>query len=96
VQVRYQAGNCGDTENERSSDGCAYRFALRCATVCGLKHQLLQEGLQEFIGHSDLETRQAANFPLITNTNYVWRSPFPLIESEGGRTDSPTDVHPSI
>jgi hypothetical protein len=29
VQVSYQAGACGDTENKRSISGCTYQFCFK-------------------------------------------------------------------
>jgi hypothetical protein len=50
VHLGYQVGTCGDTENERSSSGCAYQFCFKVCNGLRLKHKLLQEGPQEFIG----------------------------------------------
>jgi hypothetical protein len=62
LQVWYQAGACGDTENKGSSDGWPTSFALRVCKGLPIKHKALQKGVQEFIGHSDLDDRQTALF----------------------------------
>ena len=45
VQVTYQPDACGDTENKRSSSGCAAaptKFALRVCNGLRLKHKFVQ------------------------------------------------------
>lgn len=42
VQVSYQAGGCGDTENKRSSTGCAYQFCFKVRKDLRLKYKFLQ------------------------------------------------------
>jgi hypothetical protein len=79
VQVSYQAGACGETESKRSSSGCTYQSCFKVCNGLRLKHKLLQEGLQEFIGHSDFAgTVEMAEFRELRGTRV--RTPPELIE----------------
>jgi hypothetical protein len=42
MQVSDQADACGDSENERSSSGCAYQFGFKVCNGLRLKHKFLQ------------------------------------------------------